>query len=162
MQDATSTTSSSAVRQRLLSARRAVLRHAWARQAIESRTHRTPAVLGHTGAVAGTFRAGGFSVDLTHHLVHTLGNRIRGFSPELFEEPRDAAPEPTPEERQAMAAEFARRFPHVLEIATAATGGDLSGVGQGCDEDFEFAFALDLLLDGAERLHARGWRSSPS
>ncbi|MGY1830202.1 TetR/AcrR family transcriptional regulator C-terminal domain-containing protein [Geodermatophilus sp. SYSU D01180] len=152
-----------AVRQRLLSARRAVLRHAWARQAIESRTHRTPAVLGHMDAVAGTFRAGGFSVDLTHHLMHALGNRIWGFSPELFEEPRDdAAPEPTPEQRQAVAVEFARRFPHVLEIATAATGGDLSGVGQGCDEDFEFAFALDLLLDGAERLHARGWRSSPS
>ena len=30
-----------AVRQRLLSARRAVLRHPWARQAIESRTRRT-------------------------------------------------------------------------------------------------------------------------
>jgi hypothetical protein len=42
--------------------------------------------------------------------------------------------------------------------AMAATGGDLSGVGQGCDEDFEFEFALDLLLDGAERLRRRGWR----
>jgi hypothetical protein len=58
-----------------------------------------------------------------------------------------------------MAAEFARRFPHILEIAVAATGGDLSGVGGGCDEQFEFEFALDLLLDGAERLHRRGWRS---
>jgi hypothetical protein len=41
----------------------------------------------------------------------------------------------------------------------AATRGDLSGVGAGCDEEFEFEFALDLLLDGAERLHARGWSS---
>ena len=32
------------VRQRVLAARRAVLRHPWARQAIESRTRRTPAV----------------------------------------------------------------------------------------------------------------------
>ena len=149
------------VRQRVLSARRAVLRHPWARQAIESRTRRTPAVLGHMDAVAGTFRAGGFSVDLTHHVMHALGNRIWGFSPELFDEPSDdGAPPPTPEAQRAMAAEFAQRYPHILEIAVAATGGSLSGVGQGCDEQFEFEFALDLLLDGAERLHRRGWRSA--
>ena len=150
------------VRQRLLSARRAVLRHPWARKAIESRTRRSAAVLGHMDAVAGTFRAGGLSPDLTHHVMHALGNRIWGFSPELFEEPRDEdAPPLSPEAQQAMAAEFAQRFPHVLEIAVAATRGDLSGVGQGCDEQFEFEFALDLLLDGVERLHRRGWSSGP-
>jgi hypothetical protein len=26
-------------------------------------------------------------------------------------------------------------------------------VGSGCDDQFEFEFALDLLLDGIERLH---------
>jgi AcrR family transcriptional regulator len=149
------------VRQRVLSARRAVLRHPWARQAIESRTRRTPAVLGYMDSVAGALRAGGFSVDLTHHVMHALGNRIWGFSPELFDEPADdGAPPPSPESQQTMAAEFAKRYPHILEIAVAATSGDLSGVGQGCDEQFEFEFALDLLLDGAERLHRRGWSST--
>ena len=149
------------VRRRVLSARRAVLRHPWARQAIESRTRRSPAVLGYMDSVAGTFRAGGFSVDLTHHVMHALGNRIWGFSPELFDAPRDAAaPPPTPEAQQAMGAEFAQRYPHILEIAVAATRGDLSGVGQGCDEDFEFEFALDLLLDGADRLRQGGWSSA--
>src|SRR3954452_12053392 len=150
-----------AVRQRLLSARRAVLRHQpWARQAIESRTRRSPTVLAYMDSVTGIFRAAGFSPDLTHHLMHALGNRIWGFSPELFEEPRDeSAPPLPPEQQQAMAAEFAQRYPHILEIAMAATRGDLSGVGQGCDEEFEFEFALALLLDGAERLHARGWSS---
>ncbi|MGY1823600.1 TetR/AcrR family transcriptional regulator [Geodermatophilus sp. SYSU D00079] len=149
-----------AVRERVLSARRAVLRHPWARQAIESRTHRTPAVLGYMDAVTGTFRSGGFSADLTHHVMHALGNRIWGFSPELFEEARDAgAPAPSPEEQAAMAAEFAQRYPHVLEIAVAATDGDLSGVGAGCDEQFEFEFALDLLLDGFDRLREQGWTS---
>jgi hypothetical protein len=42
----------------------------------------------------------------------------------------------------------------------AATGGNLAGAGTGCDEDFEFEFALDLLLDGAERLRGRGWSSA--
>ncbi len=149
-----------AVRRRVLSARRAVLRHPWARQAIESRTRRTAAVLGHMDAVAGAFRAGGFSADLTHHVMHALGNRIWGFSPELFEEPVDPdAPPLDPQAQQAMAAEFARRFPHILEIAVAATRGDLSGVGRGCDDEFEFEFGLDLVLDGAERLHRGGWSS---
>ena len=149
-----------AVRRRLLSARQAVLRHPWARKAIESRTRRTSVVLGYMDSLAGMFRAGGFSPDLTHHVVHALGNRMWGFSPELFEEPRDpAAPPPTVEEQEAMAAEFGRRFPHILEIATVATQGDLSAVGGGCDEQFEFEFALDVLLDGFERLRAQGWTS---
>jgi AcrR family transcriptional regulator len=150
----------SAVRQRVLAARRAVLRHPWARQAIESRTHRTPVVLGYMDSMAGAFLTGGFSADLTHHVMHALGNRIWGFSPELFDEPRDDdAPAPTPEAQEAMAREFAERFPHILAIATAATAGDLSRVGQGCDEQFEFEFALDLLLDGFDRLRAEGWTS---
>lgn len=148
------------IRRRVLSAREAVVRHPWARQAIETRTRRTPAVLGYMDSVAGLFRAGGFSVDLTHHVMHALGNRIWGFSPELFDEPQgDSAPPPDPRAQAAMAAEFGRRYPHILEIATVATGGDLAGVGRGCDEQFEFEFALDLLLDGAERLHRRGWSS---
>src|SRR3712207_3437479 len=112
-------------------------------------------------ALAGTFRAGGFSADLTHHVMHALGNRIWGFSPELFDEPPNAdAPAPTPAEQEAMAAEFAQRYPHILEIATVATRGDLSGVGSGCDEQFEFEFALDLLLDGFDRLRQQGWSSA--
>lgn len=149
-----------AVRRRLLSARQAVLRHPWARKAIESRTRRTPVVLGHMDSLAGMFRAGGFSADLTHHVMHALGNRMWGFSPELFEEPADpSAPPPTAEQQEAVARDFAERFPHILEIATVATEGDLSAVGGGCDEQFEFEFALDVLLDGFERLREQGWTS---
>jgi AcrR family transcriptional regulator len=152
------------IRQRILAARRAVLRHPWARQAIESRTSRTPAVLHYMDSLAGEFRAGGFSADLTHHVMHALGNRIWGFSPELFNEPQPEEPPdhqpPDPQAQAAMAREFGARFPNILAIALAATDGDLSGVGGGCDEQFEFEFALDLLLDGAERLHRQGWRSA--
>ncbi|MGW1062751.1 TetR/AcrR family transcriptional regulator, partial [Micromonospora rubida] len=45
-------------------------------------------------------------------------------------------------------------------IATAASHDDTSVVGQGCDDQFEFEFALDLLLDGIERLRRQGWTSS--
>ena len=92
------------IRQRILAARRTVLRHPWARQAIESRTNRTPAVLGYMDSLAGEFRAGGFSADLTHHVMHALGNRIWGFSPELFDEtqpdrPQDQQPPARPRRR---------------------------------------------------------------
>ena len=40
-----------AVRLRVLSARQALLRHPWARQALETRTNRTPAVLKYTDEV---------------------------------------------------------------------------------------------------------------
>ncbi len=149
-----------AIRGRVLSARQAVLRHPWARKAIESRTRRSAEVLGYMDSLAGIFLAGGFSADLTHHVMHALGNRIWGFSPELFEEPHDpSAPGPTPEQQAAMVEEFTRRFPHIVQIATAATRGD-PGKAAGCDEQFEFEFALDVLLDGFERLRERGWSSA--
>lgn len=154
------------VRDQVLSARRAVLRHPWARRAIESRTRRTPAVLGHMDAVAGTFLAGGLSADLTHHVMHALGNRIWGFSPEMFEESRTEPEVPAePQDggdagdSEEVATRFAERYPHIVQIAVAAHQRAPRDSAPGCDEEFEFVFALDLLLDGAERLHRSGWRS---
>ena len=150
-----------AVRARLLSARRALGRHPWARPAIESRTRRTPEVLGHMDAVAGLLRAGGLSDDLTHHVMHALGNRIWGFSPELFPEPPSDVPA-TPEEQAALLRDAAERYPNILAIVRASAGGDPMAPSRGCDEDFEFTFALDVLLDGAERLRREGWTSRPA
>jgi hypothetical protein len=45
-------------------------------------------------------------------------------------------------------------------MAIAATHDDESVVGSGCDDQFEFEFALDILLDGFERLQQLGWTSS--
>jgi hypothetical protein len=46
--------------------------------------------------------------------------------------------------------QFAGPYPHITELVTAITHDDASVVGQGCDDQFEFA--LDLMLDGLERL----------
>nr|BFE73925.1 hypothetical protein GCM10020092_072260 [Actinoplanes digitatis] len=59
----------------------------------------------------------------------------------------------------AAARELAAAYPYVAEMALAAAHEDASIVGSGCDDQFEFEFALDLLLDGFERLHERGWSS---
>src|SRR4051794_13986001 len=115
-----------AIRHRLLSARRVVLRHPWGRKAIESRTRRTPTVLAYMDSVTGMFRAAAFSADLPPRLTLAHANRIGGYTPALLDAPRDDdAPPLSPEEQQAMAAEFAQRYPHILEVAMAATQGDL-------------------------------------
>jgi AcrR family transcriptional regulator len=145
-----------AIRQRILSARRSLLRDRWASQVIESRTQATPVVLDYMDSLIGMFRAGGFSADLTHHVMHALGTRMWGFTQEVFP---TLAPPADPEARAAMFAQFAERYPHIIEMATAASHDDGSAVGGGCDDQFEFEFALDLLLDGFERLHQHGWSS---
>jgi hypothetical protein len=103
----------------------------------------------------GMFRTGGLTVDLTHHVMHAMGSRILGFTQELFDD--SAATEPPAQ--AAMVRELAGRFPYVVEMATAAAHTEDSIVGPGCDDQFEFEFALDLLLDGVERLSRRagGW-----
>ncbi|MFC7546877.1 TetR/AcrR family transcriptional regulator [Plantactinospora sp. GCM10030261] len=152
----------SAVRRRVLSARQVLRHHPWAPLAIESRTTATPAVLAYLDSIVGTLRAGGFSVDLAHHVMHAMGSRILGFSQELFDASRRAgrsgagAPVPPTD----LPPEVAARFPHLAEVATAAAHDDGSIVGQGCDDQFEFEFALDLLLDGIERLRRQGWTSA--
>jgi len=137
-----------AIRQRVLSARSALLRHPWASRVIESRTNPTPVVLEYMDSMIGIFRAGGFSIDLTHHAMHAMGSRLLGFSQELFDDTADA----DPEMEAAMLRELADTHPHITELVMAITHDEGSVVGQGCDDQFEFEFALDLMLDGLERL----------
>jgi len=145
------------VRQRILAARRALLRHPWASRVIESRATPTPVVLAYLDSLIGMFRTGGLSVDLTHHVMHALGSRMWGFTQELFDNP---PPSVDPEIQAVMLREMAGKYPYATEIAIAAAHDDESVVGSGCDDQFEFEFALDLLLDGFERLQQQGWTSS--
>ena len=139
------------MRRRVLSARGALLRHPWASRVMESRTSPTPAVLAYMDSMIGMFRAGGFTIDLTHHAMHTMGSRLLGFSQELFDETADVGPGMDAETLR----ELAGTFPHITELVVAITHDQASVVGQGCDDQFEFEFALDLLLDGLERLRDR-------
>jgi AcrR family transcriptional regulator len=138
----------SAVRERILSARRVLLHHPWASRVIESRTQPTPIVIGYMDSMIGMFRAGGFSIDLTHHVLHAMGSRLMGFSQELFNDNADADTEAEAE----MFATMADAYPNIYELYTIVMHDDSSVVGGGCDDQFEFEFALDLLLDGIERL----------
>jgi AcrR family transcriptional regulator len=140
-----------AVRARILSARQALLRHPWASRVMESRTEPTPTVLGYIDSMIGMFRAGGFSMDLTHHAMHTMGSRLMGFAQELFNDSGDASQEMEAEFYESMAA----MYPSIYELYVTVVHDDSTTVGPGCDDQFEFEFALDLMLDGLEKLKDR-------
>jgi hypothetical protein len=99
-------------------------------------------------SMIGIFRAGGFSIDLTHHAMHAMGSRLLGFSQELFDDTGGVGPETDPEALRAMAGAYL----NITALVAAITHDQGSMVGLGCDDQFEFEFALDLMLDGLERL----------
>jgi AcrR family transcriptional regulator len=144
------------IRARVLSARRALLRHPWASKVIESRTNPTPTVIGYMDAMIGILRNGGFSIDLTHHAMHAMGSRLLEFSQELF----DDSPEDPPAVQAIATQWMAETYPYISEMTAAISHDEGSVVGMGCDDQFEFEFALDLMLDGLERLR-RGARPAP-
>lgn len=144
------------VRRRILAARAALVRHRWSQSVLESRAAMTGPMLAYLDALVGLFVSGGLSVDLTHHVMHALGNRMWGFSQDLFA----ATPSSEAESFQAQKDALPALFPNLAAIAAAAIHTDPdSGMLTGCDGQSEFEFALDLLLDGVERLDAAGWRS---
>ena len=71
-----------AMRDRGISARKALSRHPWATGLMESRTTPGPATLRHHDTVIGTLRKAGFSIELTAHAFsaldsYTTGSRCR-------------------------------------------------------------------------------------
>ena len=139
-----------AVRQRILSARRALLRHPWTSRVMESRTRPTPIVMAYMDSMIAMLTAGGFSIDLTHHVMHALGSRMIGFTQELFNDQTDEEQPFQPEMLEALST----AYPSIYELYQAVNHDAGTVVGPGCDDQFEFEFALDLMLDGIERLHA--------
>jgi len=139
------------MRERILSARRALLRHPWASSVLESRGEPTPTVIGYMDSMMGVFLDGGFSVDLMHHAMHVMGSRILGFSQELFD---DTASMPADEAAEIWT-QMAEYYPNIAKLVPVAIGTHEGPVvGGGCDDQFEFEFALDLVLGGLERLRS--------
>ena len=129
-----------------MAARRVMLRHPWARQVLEDRGTSGPATLDHIEAALATLLEGGFSVEVAHHALHVLDSRVFGFNQALFED--SGAADRTPEDTAAMVRALAG-YQRIAELAQSVSH---EGVLGRCDDDVEFAFGLDLILDGLERL----------
>jgi AcrR family transcriptional regulator len=137
-----------ALRARILAAREVLLRHRWAPQVLETRRTASPVVIAYLDNVVAILRAGGFSFDLAHRALHVLGSRALGFTQELFQP--DGAPTAN-DAAAAMMEQMADRFPNIVGMLADAVHDDPGGTLGFCDDQFEFEFALDLILEGLER-----------
>jgi AcrR family transcriptional regulator len=138
----------SVMRERILTARSVVLRHKWLPAVLETRTTMSPATLHYHHGILAIFRAGGFSYDLAHHALHALGSRALGFTQELFDPSPGSA-----EEEEAMKAfeEMATQVPLLVEMLSEIAHDDPESTLGWCDDQTEFEFALDIMLEGLDR-----------
>jgi hypothetical protein len=118
-------------------------------------------VLRYYDGLVGLMRDGGFSYDLTHHALHALGSRALGFSQEPFA-PGDGSGGPggpggpggganvaaPPPDAELMAAQF----PHLAGMLAEIVHDDPDSTLGWCDDQAEFEFGLDLILDGLDRM----------
>ncbi len=137
-----------AMRERAISARATLARHPWAASLMDSRTTPGPATLRHHDTVIGTLRAAGFPIALAAHAFSLLDSYTYGFALQEATLPFDTAEE-TAEVAQAILAQLpAAEYPHLAELTVEHV------LRPGYDYADEFAFGLDLILDGLERAHA--------
>lgn len=137
-----------AMRERILAARQVLLKHKWAPGAFESRTNTSVEVLRYYDGVVGLMKAGGFTHDQIHHALHALGSRALGFSQELF----DPSAGPGGDEAAAAMADMAPKLPNLIGMLMDISHNDPSSTLGWCDDQSEFEFGLDIVLDGLDRL----------
>jgi AcrR family transcriptional regulator len=137
-----------AMRRLATSAYDVYLRHPWA-AGLSLATHGVgPARKRYMDAMLGTFRRAGFSPGLTDHAYHATESHIMGFT--LWQVGMNLG---TQEDMAAIAAGFleqvsAEEFPHLVEHVHQHMQPPEP------DDEGEFAFALEILLDGLERKRA--------
>jgi hypothetical protein len=135
----------SALRRRAISARDALKRHPWAIGLMESR-HPGPANLRHHNATMGCLREAGFSFQTAIHAYSVQDGYIYGFALQeqdlAFETPQSAG---RAAQRRADKNSSLHDYPYLAEIATKLPE-------TGYDTDLEFAWGLDLILNGLDQL----------
>ncbi len=135
----------SAMHRRALSTREALGRHGWAIGMMESRRP-GPANLRNHDAVMGCLRRAGFSFRMAIHAYSLQDAYIYGFALQerdtAFETP-DSAGEAA--QRRARTVEALQDYPYLVEIAAKLPESKY-------DNAEEFAWGLELILDGLERV----------
>jgi AcrR family transcriptional regulator len=137
----------SAMRDRAISARRALGRHPWATSLMQSRTNPGPATLRHHDSVIGSLRRAGFSVAMAAHAFSLLDAYVYGFALQEASLPFDS--ETAPEVADAIMAGFpSDAYPYLAELTIEHV------LQRGYDYGDEFEIGLDLILNGLETLLA--------
>ena len=135
-----------AMRRRAISAQSVFSRHPWASGLIDSRESSGPARLRYFDWVVGTLRRAGFTLEMTARAFSLLDSYIYGFGRQQLN--MSTGPDSEPEE---MAQAFLRalpvgEYPYLREMVVEYA------MNSGHDESADFAFGLNLILDGLQRL----------
>ena len=139
------------LRHRILTARSVMFRHRWAPELMESRTTFSPGIVTYFDALLGIMIRGCMTYDLAHHALHALGSRALGFTRELFEPDE---PEQGDADAMDMIEEMIDLAPNIVAMVQAISHEDPEDTRGWCDDNTEFEFGLDLILDGLVRLAA--------
>ena len=135
-----------ALRGAAISAHQVLLRHPWAANLVLGSSGLSRARLRHMDAILGCLRSAGFSAEMTDHAYHALESHIMGFT--LWVVAMDLG---TDEDLRGLASAVLEQLPraelpHLVEhIEVHLRPSDPADEGS-------FAFGLDLILDGLERL----------
>jgi len=129
-----------ALREQALSARAVMRRHPWAPRLIASRPRirMGPTTLRYMDSIAARLLQAGFSWEMIHHAMHLIASRMLGYT----QEPLDAGDRVTPAEAASGWRILAGEYPSLAGMLAQTHH----------DDDTEFAFGLDLILDGLEWL----------
>ena len=139
------------LRARILCARSVMLRHPWAPALVATRGTPEGSTLPWFEDLCAVMFSAGFSDDLVHRALHVLGSRALGFHQELFTAGAPDDPEAAVDELRALG----EQWPNIGRVA-AAIAHDPAGRLGGCDDEEEFRFGLDVLLDGLEARRGAG------
>ncbi|HUP17807.1 MAG TPA: TetR/AcrR family transcriptional regulator C-terminal domain-containing protein [Acidimicrobiia bacterium] len=139
-----------AMRARILAARKILLQHPWAPEVIESRATMSFSIMSYFEGALAVFRSGGFSYDQAHHAMHALGSRALGFSQELFKPDNDDTG--ADDKAAELIEEMASLLPNLVGMMSEIAHDDPDSTLGWCDDQTEFEFGLDLILDGLDKL----------
>ncbi len=137
-----------AMRERAISVRDALLRHRWAIGLMESRTNPGPANLRHHDAVIGCLRAAGFDMAMAAHAYSLLDSYIYGFALTKMNLPFETTADIADTAREMLEPFPDGEYPNLMAFITE------HAMQPGYDYADEFEIGLDLILDGLERMRS--------
>ena len=138
-----------ALRHQILVAREGVRSHPWLPGLLDSRKQMSLPVIKYFDSIGGIMLGAGFSVDLMHHAFHALGTRVLGFTRELYDDKGDEGM--SDEEQREFFEQLRPMLPNIARVMDEIQHQEEQIIGSGCDDDVEFVFSLDIILEGLER-----------
>jgi AcrR family transcriptional regulator len=134
------------IRKTAISAHEVLVLRPWAASLVLTAAGVSPARLRYMDSILGCFRDAGFSAEMTDHAYHAIESHIMGFT--LWEVGMDLG---SKEDLAALATDFLEALP-VDEFPHLAEHVEQHLKPRRTDDPGEFAFGLELILDGLERI----------